>query len=268
VSPVGKNHRYSKTRPARKANPALVALALVVSVTLAALCGRSLDERHRAALAGARSEGSEFESGRAALRMAPAEVSPEEQRQQILVSQIEKFSGITGGPALSLERWFAEKPAVVRGIDVSALLSEEFTLRRSFSSTYRPKKVVLAADLGRSDTFFEVRTSDGTESARILRFTNNTLSVIFRSAGGLMSEQSSLRLSHTQRCTTFEIDLSPESGSVRCKGDDASQPPLLPLPILPVGVQRISVSTNLCAPELQKLLIVGTSSGIDVEDAA
>ena len=83
-----------------------------------------------------------------------------------------------------------------------------------------------------------------------------------------MAEQASLHLSSNRRCDVFEIDLSPDIGSVRCKGDDAVQLPLLTLPVLPVGLQRISVSTNVVAPELKKLLVLGISSGIDVEDAA
>ncbi len=277
---MAKNRRYSKysssrSRSERKENRLLTGITLVGGVLLAALCGRTLDARYTAAFSPGSSQGGD-EPTRAALRLdtqAQGGVS-------YAIKEVERLSGVVGAPPLPLEEWSTETPILMGEVDVSGLLAQEFTLKRSTANGYAPKSIRIGGNFARQGTYFDLLVKDEKGAAQIVRIEEGHLAVVYRAPSGIESER--LRVPFTSKvtptgegCSSVTLEHALGEGQleptqiIKChstKDGISNESVLSVVPNLPVKGRIVSVSTNLVKSELSELTITGEVRGVKVED--
>ena len=277
---MAKNRRYSKysssrSRLERKENPLLTGITLIGGVLLAALCGRTLDARYNSMSSSGFPQNSEDPS-RAALKLdtqAPGSVAQ-------AIKEVERLSGVVGGAPLPSEAWTTETPILIGEVDVSGLLAQEFTLKRSTLNGYVPKSIRIGGNFARRGTYLDLLIKDEKGAAQIVRLEEGHLAVVYRAPSGIESER--LRVPFTSKvsatgegCSSVTLEHSQAEGQVeptqiiRChsvKEGSAIESVLSAVPNLPVKGRIVSVSTNLVTSELLELTIIGEVRGVRVED--
>lgn len=281
---MAKNRRYSKYsssrgRLERKENPLLTGVTLVGGVLLAALCGRTLDARYNSRDNSAVSPISVSEGdepNRAALRFdAPAEGGI-----SYAIKEVERLSRVVGGAPLPTDQWSTETPILMGEVDVSGLLAQEFTLKRSTANGYTPKSIRIGGSFLRKGTYFDLLLKDEKGAAQIVRIEEGHLSVVYRAPSGIESER--LRVPFTSKvlpdgtgCTSVTLEQSSAEGqnepvqSIQChsvKDGAPTESILSVVPNIPVKGRIVSVATNLVKGELSELSIIGEVRGVRVED--
>ncbi len=277
---MAKNRSYSKysssrSRSAKKENPLLTGITLIGGVLLAALCGRTLDARYNSVFSpGATPSGEE--PSRAALKLG-TQVSSSE---SYAIKEVERLSGVVGGAPLPSENWSTETPILMGEVDVSGLLAQEFTLKRSVANGYIPKSIRIGGSFTRKGTYFDLLVKDEKGAAQILRIEEGRLAVVYRAPSGIESER--LRVPFTSQVTAggegcasvtlehVDAGLQVEPTQViKCHTTKEGMPIesiLSVVPNLPVKGRIVSVSTNLVKSELSELTITGEVRGVKVED--
>lgn len=277
---MAKNRRYSKysssrSRSERKENPFLTGITLIGGVLLAALCGRTLDARYNSVSSSVSPQNGE-EPSRAALKLdthAQGGVS-------YAIKEVERLSGVVGGAPLPLEQWSTETPILMGEVDVSGLLAQEFTLKRSTLNGYAPKSIRIGGDFSRRGTYFDLLIKDEKGAAKVVRIEEGHLAVVYRAPSGIESER--LRVPFTSKvtgtgegCSAVTLEQTQGDGQVeptqviKCysmKDGVPFESVLSVVPNLPVTGRIVSVSTNLVKNELSELTIAGEVRGVAVED--
>lgn len=304
---MAKNRRYSqynssRGRSKKRENPLLIGSVLVVSVLLAALCGRTLDSRYaRISTAGRAEAVADLSSDgdRAGLRMeSPAEqeasasqkvapVAGDADGFAAAIREIERVSGVAGEPPLHPDRWVTETPLLLGNVDVSGMLAQEFALKRSLQNGYSPRSVSVRGVFSRPGAYLDLLFKDEKGAAQVIRFDGSSISVVYRSPSGIEVERGRAPFSVSRElgksggeCEKLTLSIATEPSQpsqIVCAAQAMMVPTggapsdtgrvVMSLPILPVKSRFISVSTNLVKSELKELTVVGDIRGSIVEDS-
>ena len=177
------------------------------------------------------------------------DATPEREAQ----AHIEKLSGLKGEPLLSLEEWSPVNPVVVEGVDVSNLLSGEFSYKKSLDKDFQFSKLVIDASFARPGTFFDLGLPSGTNSSVIIRLSSAGISAFSRAgANGALEQLEVGKNALSAGCTRFEVLQNELGQSVVCQG----------ITLAEIKAQnrrqgRVFVASNLTAGEVRELSISG-----------
>jgi hypothetical protein len=279
----------------RKEPQFLTVTLLLCGVAVAALCGRTLDARYQT-IVGAASPGSSEDSQptmgedpRAALRRsaesASAPTDSEDRGRRLVLSMLQRVSGVGGDQPLSPKNWRSERPVWLEGVDVAGLLSREVVLARSLASGYRPSSVEIGGTFARPGVFLDLAVKDVRGASLIFTIQGGEVSASYRSSAPhsetlpevvrnrpgafesqLVIEQGRATLPTPASCSTLAFAYGDDGYEVRCASAPAEQPTLLRVPLLPFVPKTVSVTTNLTADELSRVVVRGAQGGVLVED--
>ena len=311
---MAKNRRYSnynssRGRSKKRENPLVIGPVVLGSVLLAAMCGRTLDARYEqsaSTVSGREVVNLASESDRAGLRIEPGkdiESKPPQDSSKpssevadrvgvqdegnvlAAIKEIERVSGVDGESPLSPERWVTDTPLLLGTVDVSGMLAQELTLKRSLQNGYLPRSVSINGTFSRAGSYLDLLFKDEKGAAQIVRFDRDAISVVYRSPSGIEVEREKSAFPVAQElakgsgeCAALRLTISPDSSqpsSVVCASQGGAPLAAVPvlqervvmtLPVLPVRSRFVSVATNLVKGELQELTVIGDIRGSVVED--
>jgi hypothetical protein len=232
----------------------LTGIALGLTLIVGGAVGRNLDVRHQREM----QQQAVGEEARASLRMSsPAESN----RLSEMKSALERYSGVSGAPVFSQERWMPLAPAVREGADLSNLLSQEFTLRNSDVNGYEVERISFALSLAQPSPLFEIGFGGGKNGAYAVRVTKSMVALMFRSVGGQYVEVARADGDATRDCSRYQVAIGGGRVSVQCgEREILSRAEGVP------AQGRVFVWTNLSREEVPELIVVGKTGETETED--
>jgi hypothetical protein len=187
----------------------------------------------------------------------------QESRELMVRARVERFSGVSGRPLLSTERWQAAEPVLIDGLDVSDMFVQSFTLKRSLQSDFRTESVSLEVAWDRADTFLDLGIGQTSNGAVMLRFAAGELRAFLRSHSGILIPVQSVGVESLKGCERYEVSVAQEDVSVLCAGRK-----ILGISYPGAAHGKVFLASNLEPHEVKMLSIKGALGDAKTEDNA
>lgn len=239
-------------RRSQQQNGWILGATLFGSTLIAALVGKTLDRR---AL-----EQRLLDDSKASMVAAAVPINPQHLDAQ---REVERLSGVSGRPLLSLERWIPKESFVLQGVEVGNMMSVPHVLRSSLTRGYVFQAASIDALWQRPDSFIDISIGGSSNGSTLLRFSPDAVEAFFASRKNtLVSIEKTALVSRGLPCQRFDVVASERRLTVSCDGAQ-----VISLPEAPTAFEgRVSVASNLTHGEVRDFVVNGRTRETELKD--
>lgn len=177
--------------------------------------------------------------------------------------EMEKLSGVSGRPLLSLDRWIPKESFVLQGVEVGNMVSVQHYLRSSLNRGYVFTSASVDAVWQRPESFLDLSIGGSANGSTLLRFSPQMVEAFFASRKNrLVSIEKTALASRGAPCQRFDVLATGRQLTVSCDGSLA-----LSLDEAPTAFEgRVSVASNLMHGEVRDLVVTGRNRDAELKD--